>query len=312
VYPVAAPARDRPDRWSRPGIAVIYIEGDITDGKSQSIPIIGRDLAGGETLVAAVTAARNDPRVGAIILRIDSPGGSALASELVSREVFQTRGVKPVICSFGDLAASGGYFVAAGCDVIFAEPMTITGSIGIFYGKFDLSGLLKKFGVTTETYRRGKRSDLESMFRPYTDEERAVLLDKLRYMYGRFVGAVAEGRKLTKDQVDGLGRGHVYTGALAMPIKLVDRHGGLGDAIDEAKKRMGLALETKVQLIELPKGGGGLLSLIGNLFTAKAKPQLQVTDLPVIRDLVRGVPPSVLVKPDVPQARLPYEINFGD
>src|SRR5690606_7775251 len=202
VYPVARPAKARPERWTRPGVAIVYVEGDITDGKSQSIPLLGRDLAGGETLVEAVTAARNDPRVGAIVLRIDSPGGSALASELVSREVFQTRGVKPIICSLSDLAASGGYFIAAGCDMIFAEPMTITGSIGIFYGKFDLSGLLSKIGVTVDTYKRGKRSDVESLFRPYTSEERAVLLDKLRYMYGRFVGAVAEGRKLTKDQVD--------------------------------------------------------------------------------------------------------------
>jgi protease-4 len=310
VYPVASVAPDRPERWSRPGIAIIYVDGDITDGKSQSIPILGRSLAGGETLVNAVTAARNDPRVGAIILRIDSPGGSALASELVSREVFQTRGVKPVICSLGDLAASGGYFIAAGCDTIFAEPMTITGSIGIFYGKFDLSGLLKKVGVSTETYKRGKRSDVESMFRPYTDDERTMLMDKLRYMYGRFVGAVAEGRKLTKDQVDGLGRGHVYTGALAKPIQLVDRYGGLGDAIDEAKKRMGIATSTRVALIELPKQSGGLLGMLGSLLGAQAKPQLSITDLPVVRDLVRGVPGSVLVAPDAPQARLPYDISF--
>jgi protease IV len=310
VYPVASPTRERPERWTRPGVAIIYVDGDITDGKSQSIPIIGRDLAGGETLVNAVNAARSDPRVGAIILRIDSPGGSALASELVSREVFQTRGVKPIICSFGDLAASGGYFIAAGCDMIFAEPMTITGSIGIFYGKFDLSGLLKKVGVTTETYKRGKRSDVESYFRPYTDDERTMLMEKLRYMYGRFVGAVSEGRKLTKDQVDALGRGHVYTGAAAKPIQLVDRFGGLGDALEEAKKRMGLPPRTKVQIYELPKLSGGLLGTIGRLFGAQAKPTIQLTDLPVIRELVRGVPGSVLVSPDSPQARLPFDISF--
>ena len=125
---------------------------------------------------------------------------TSLASELVSREVFATRGVKPILCSFSDLAASGGYFVAAGCDVIYAEPMTITGSIGIFYGKFDIGGLARKLGITTDTFKRGKRADLESMFRPYTDDERAVLKDKLRYMYGRFVSAVSEGRGITKDE----------------------------------------------------------------------------------------------------------------
>src|SRR4029077_16521397 len=141
----------------------------IVDGKSQSVPVIGQTLAGGETLIDALAAARNDPRVGAIILRIDSPGGSALASELISREVFATRGVKPILCSLSNLAASGGYFVAAGCDMIFAEPMTITGSIGIFTGKFDLAGLAAKLGITIDTFKRGKHADLESMFRPYTD-----------------------------------------------------------------------------------------------------------------------------------------------
>ncbi len=312
VYPVASPSRERPDRWQRPGVAIIYVEGDITDGKSQSIPLIGRDLAGGETLVNAISAARADPRVGAIILRIDSPGGSALASELVSREVFETRGVKPIICSFSDLAASGGYFIAAGCDTIYAEPMTITGSIGIFYGKFDLSGLLKKVGVSTQTYKRGKRSDVESMFRPYTDDERAMLMEKLRYMYGRFVGAVSEGRKLTKDQVDALGRGHVYTGAAAKPIQLVDKFGGLGDALDEAKQRMGLSPTTKVQVFELPKQSAGLFGTIAKLAGggAQASPAIQITDLPVFRELLRGVPPSVLVWPSVPQARLPYDIDM--
>ena len=137
-----------------------------------------------------------------------------------------------------------------------------------------------------------------------------MLMDKLRYMYGRFVGAVAEGRKLTKDQVDALGRGHVYTGAAAKPIQLVDHFGGLGDALDEAKKRMGLPPRTKVQIYELPKLSGGLLGTVGKLFGAQAKPALQVTDLPVIRELVRGVPGSVLVSPDSPQARLPYDIRF--
>jgi protease-4 len=309
-YPVTtAPTTDRPDRWQRPGIAIIYVDGDITDGKSQTIPILGRSVAGGETLVAAVTSARNDSRVGAIVLRIDSPGGSALASELVSREVFQTRGIKPIICSFGDLAASGGYFIAAGCDAIYAEPMTITGSIGIFYGKFDLSGLMAKLGVTMDTYKRGKRSDVESMYRPYTDEERAALLEKLKYMYSRFVGAVSEGRKLTKEQVDSLGRGHVYTGSMAQPIQLVDKLGGLGDALDDAKKRMGLDASTRVTIYELPKVPSSIFGPLGSLLDAQAQ-QSSVLDLPMIRSVVDQLPASVLVSPDGAQARLPYEIQF--
>src|SRR5678815_5640334 len=106
--------------------------------------------------------------------------------------------------------------------------------------RFDIGGLARKLGVTTDTFKRGKRADLESMFRAYTDDERAVLKDKLRYMYGRFVAAVSEGRGITKDDVDAIGRGHVWSGAQAMPIKLIDKFGGLGDALDEAKRRMGL------------------------------------------------------------------------
>jgi len=308
ILPVTSPAIERPDRWERPGVAVVYVDGDITDGKSQTVPMLGQTLAGGETLIEALTAARNDPRIGAIVLRIDSPGGSALASELISREVFSTRGVKPIICSLSDLAASGGYFVAAGCDVIFAEPMTITGSIGIFYGKFDIGGLARKLGVTTDTFKRGKRADLESMFRPYTDDERAVLKDKLRYMYGRFVAAVSEGRGITKDDVDAVGRGHVWSGAQAMPIKLIDKFGGLGDALDEAKRRMGLPEATKVQLVELPALPSSLLGTLGKLIGAEADTALSITDVPIIRELLQGVPASMLLAPGVAQARLPFDI----
>lgn len=313
VLPVVTPSPERPDRWKRPQVAVIYIEGDIVDGKSRSVPFLGQTLAGSETLVSAISAARANPDIGAIILRIDSPGGSALASELISREVFATRGVKPILCSLGDVAASGGYFIAAGCDAIFAEPTTITGSIGIFYGKFDVSGLAKRLGVGIELYRRGARADIESMYRPYTPEERAVLLDKLRYMYSRFVGAVAEGRKLTKDQVDALGRGHVYTGVQAQPIKLVDRFGGIGDALDEAKRRMGLSLSSRVQLVELPNVSSSLLGTLASLAgggsaDASAAP-LSLTDLPLVKELLGGMPPALLVDPRAAMARLPFSIE---
>ncbi|MBA3465610.1 MAG: signal peptide peptidase SppA, partial [Deltaproteobacteria bacterium] len=309
ILPVGVPPTERPDRWKRPAIAVIYVDGDITDGASRSIPFLGQSLAGSETLVNAITAARNDPRIGAIILRIDSPGGSALASELISREVFATRGVKPILCSMSDLAASGGYFVAAGCELIFAEPMTITGSIGIFYGKFDLGGLARKLGITTDTYKRGKRADVESLFRPYTDEERAVLLDKLRYMYSRFIGAVAEGRSMKKDEVDAVGRGHVWTGTQARGVKLVDKFGGLGDALDEAKRRMKISLDTKVQLVELPNVPTSLLGkLLGIPGIHASEQAMSLTDLPVIKDFLRGVPASLLAQPDAAQARLPVDL----
>jgi protease IV len=218
--------------------------------------------------------------------------------------------VKPILCSLSDVAASGGYFIAAGCDMIFAEPMTITGSIGIFYGKFDVSGLAAKLGITTETRTRGAHADVESLYRPYTEDERKLLLEKLRYMYGRFIGAVAEGRKLTKAQVDDRGRGHVYTAAMAERIQLVDKLGGLGDAIDEAKRRIGVDQDTRVQLIELPSKPASLFSVVGRLLGASAQAPLAVTDLPFVQALLRGLPGSILVAPEGAQARLPYEIGF--
>ncbi len=308
ILPVDVPPRERADRWTWPKVAVIYVDGDITDGASRSLPFLTHSLAGSQTLVAALSAARADPSIGAIILRIDSPGGSALASELISREVFATRGVKPILCSMSDVAASGGYFIAAGCDVVYAEPMTITGSIGIFYGKFDLSGLAQKLGITTDTYKRGKRSDVESLYRPYTDEERAVLLDTLRYMYGRFVGAVAEGRSMKKDEVDAVGRGHVWTGAQALPIKLVDKFGGFGDVLDEAKRRMKLGPNARVQLIELPNAPTSLLGTLTSLLGVHAEVPMSLTDLPMVKSFLAGIPASVLVQPDAAQARLPNDI----
>jgi protease-4 len=159
-------------------------------------------------------------------------------------------------------------------------------------------------------YKRGARADSESYFRPYTDEERTVLMDKLRYMYGRFVGAVAEGRGMTKDEVDGVGRGHVYTGVQAKGARLVDRFGGLGDALDEAKRRMKLGTDAKVQLVELPAMPASLLGKVTGLLGVHAEAPVSLTDLPVIKDLVRGVAPSILVAPEQAQARLPYDLSW--
>ncbi|MFT3692821.1 MAG: signal peptide peptidase SppA [Kofleriaceae bacterium] len=308
VMPVSVPPSTRSEQWEHPQVAVVYIDGDITDGASRSIPVVGEQLAGGESIVQALAAAREDPNIQAVILRIDSPGGSALASELIAREVFATRGVKPIICSMSNLAASGGYFAAAGCDAIFAEPMTITGSIGIFFGKFDVSGLVKKLGITIDTFKRGARADSESLFRPYTNEERIALLDKLRYSYARFVGAVADGRHMTKDAVDAVGRGHVFTGDQARPIGLVDRFGGLGDALDEARVRLHMAPNTQLDIKEFPKVPVSWLSYVEKVVSA-SQPEFPLSELPVFKELVRGIPASVLVQPSSAQMRLPYVIK---
>jgi protease IV len=308
-YPVAGPPPERPERWSVPAIAVVYVEGDIVDGKSRSIPLIGRTLVGGDTVAQAIAAARADPRVKAIVLRIDSPGGSVFGSEVIYREARKTREVKPVICSLGDLAASGGYYAAAACDVIFAEPMTITGSIGIFYGKFDFSELLSRLGVTWATYKRGEHSDMESYFRPYSAEERVMLKSKLRYSYERFLELVAKSRGMTSEKVDAIARGRVWTGAQAKDIGLVDQLGGLADAIAFAKARVGLADHDRARLVLLPRIDSNLLGRLLGISGVTAKDSTSTLDwLPGGKELLQALPASLLAQPGVLQARLPFAI----
>jgi protease-4 len=300
--------RPREEAWARPQIAVVSLEGDIVDGKSMDVPLIGRRLSGGETLAAAITWARDNPRIEAIVVRVDSPGGSALASDVIAREVAATRGKKPIVVSVGDIAASGGYFVSAPGDEIFIEPGSITGSIGIFTGKFDVSGLAKRIGVTWETARRGARADMESYFRPYTAEERTLIRDKLRYFYGRFVSTVARGRNMSEDDVDAIGRGRVWTGAQALERKLADRVGGLYDAIREAKARAGLGDDDRVELVVLPFEPDTIVAKLLKLAGAEAA--TGADPLAVVRPLLRALPASLLVAPETPQARLPFELVF--
>lgn len=309
-YEVGTAPNERNDRWAYPKIAVIHIEGDIIDGKSQDIPLIGRRMTGSETVVGAIAAARADPRVAAIVLRIDSPGGSAVASEMMAREVFATRGVKPIICSMGDVAASGGYFAAAGCEHIFADPMTITGSIGIFYGKFDVSSLASRLGLTWQTVTRGQRADMESFFRPYTPDERAFIKERMRYLYKRFVKYVADGRKMTESAVDDVGRGRVWSGAAAQPIGLVDSLGGVGDAIALAKRRAGLPEGALAELVILPVAQAGLLQQLTGLPGTSTGLPSPISLIPGGAKLLRALPGSLIVAPDAPQARLPFTVDW--
>ncbi len=319
AYPVASAPEERDPRWDYPGIAVIYMEGDIVDGKSSSIPLLGVKLVGGDTIAAAIAAARESSQVEAIILRINSPGGSALASEVVAREVFKTRGVKPIICSFGDVAASGGYFAAAGCDTILADPLTVTGSIGIFTGKFDFSGLLNRVGISWSTYKRGTMADMDSFLKAYSPDEQRLLKRKLHYYYGRFIKAVAEGRKLTTGKVDAVGRGHVWTGTQARPIRLIDQFGGIGDAIRLAKRRVGLTDDEEAGLLLLPSERTSLIArLFGGLVRASGAAEEERSLLESLlprgadRALLKAIPGSIWANPGTPQARLPFSIDWSD
>ncbi|HEX4462320.1 MAG TPA: signal peptide peptidase SppA, partial [Polyangia bacterium] len=301
---------ERDHDWERPAVAVLFVDGDIVDGKSAYIPFVDMHLSGMQTLLAALQRARDDAQVKAIVVRIDSPGGSALASDVLARELERTATVKPVICSLGDVAASGGYFIASACSRIFAQPSTLTGSIGIFTGKFDVSGLAHKLGVSFESYERGTHAAMDSMWRLYTDEERALILEKLRYFYGRFLAQVARGRKLTTGEVDAVGRGHIWSGEAGRAHGLVDEYGGLMDAIAEAKQRAGLSDRARVKLQAMPDDTTVLSELLQLFGIGGERATTSGEDLVsrVLAPALRGIPGSLLLAPSTPQARADFDL----
>jgi protease-4 len=313
LYPLGSPPSVRDGSWQRPRIAVVYVDGDIIDGESRKIPLLGMKLVGGDTIAESIQWARENDDIEAVIIRIDSPGGSALASELMAREVKATRAVKPVIVSMGDLAASGGYFAAAHGELIYAMPGTITGSIGIFTGKIDVSGLMAKLGITIVTENRGAHADMESLYRPYTDEERARLHEKLGYYYRRFLTTVAQGRKRSIEDVDKVARGRVWTGAQALGVGLVDREGGIVEALIEAKRRAGFGEDDLVELVSLPDARADLLTQVLKLAGGgQAGATVELTDLPGL-ELLRSLPMSILLAPPGSAlARLPYAVDWGE
>lgn len=242
--------KEKNETDERPAIAVIYAVGDIIDGKGD------RNSIGGATLSEEIRNARLDSTIKAVVLRVNSPGGSALASDVIWREVVLTKKVKPVIVSMGDLAASGGYYISCAADKIYAQPNTITGSIGVFGILPNTERMLKsKLGVTYDRVRTNAHSDLGSMSRPLDDMEFKVIQQGVDEIYHDFTFKVSEGRKhknLTQAMVDSIGQGRVWSGEDALKLGLVDEIGGLQDAIREAAKRANLS-EDEYQVLDLPK-----------------------------------------------------------
>ena len=237
-----------PFRWRLPGraVAVIAVRGPIQMGESRPRPPLPLPFARGEatghaSLIRAIRSVERNPLFGAIVLSIDSPGGSALASDLIWRAVVQANRAKPVVAYFGNVAASGGYYVAAGARRIVAQAGTLTGSIGVVSGKFTVQRLAGRAGVHQEILTRGEAAAMTSPFRPFSPEERRRLRTQAEEIYERFVARVAEGRRLSREQVHAVARGRVWTGRQAMQHRLVDRLGDFYAAIDSAKELMGLA-----------------------------------------------------------------------
>jgi protease-4 len=293
--------------FAKEKIAVIYATGEI--GFEQSNKSIGPGLA------TSIRKARRDSTIKAIVLRVNSPGGSALTSELIWREVELASRVKPVIASMGNVAASGGYYIACAADTIVAEPNTITGSIGIFALLFSGEDLIKnKMGLTTDSYGTNKFSNfgggtpipfLPFSSRKFNKEELAILQDYIEEGYDTFITRVADGREMTKKAVDNIGQGRVWAADDAKEIGLVDELGGLEKAIEIAREKAGLE---KYRIVSLPKVKDPFEALIEDL-TGEVKIQILQSELGENYKYYHQT--QQILKSAGVQARIPYNIELN-
>ena len=234
-------------------VAVIYASGAIGSGKSGNSPVGGQSV-GSDTIVQALTEATEDATIKAIVLRVDSPGGSALASDVMWHAIEKAKEKKPVVVSMGDVAASGGYYIACNANKIIAEPSTVTGSIGVFMGKPILKGFYDWIGVNTQYTTRGKNAGLFREDQKWEGDELAKMTEQMNGIYfDNFVPKVAKGRNKTVEEVNAIGQGHVWTGFQAKQNGLIDEFGGLEKAIDVAKELAKLPADKDVKRIAYPK-----------------------------------------------------------
>lgn len=279
---------EQPKRKStKPKLAIIYASGTIMTGKSASDFLTGESTMGSDTMIKAIRDANKDATVKAIVLRVDSPGGSALASDLMWHELGQIK--KPFVVSMGDVAASGGYYISMGANRVFADPGTITGSIGVVGGKFALNGLYNKIGITTDVISRGKNSGVLSSTHGFSDGERDSMQRLLNDVYDQFVSKAAQGRKMDKAKLEKLARGRVYTGSAALKIGLVDELGSLEDAIAYATKQAGVGPDEKLEHLMLPKATSPLESLFGPLDPNADTRMTQAA----MREMLHGISPDL-------------------
>jgi len=283
-------------------IAVIYASGDIVDGEGKE------DEIGSEKYIDLIRKARFDNDVKAIVLRVNSGGGSALASENILQEMKLAKKVKPVMVSFGDVAASGGYYISVAADSIFASRNSITGSIGVFGLVPDMSTFFKnKLGVTFDGVKTGPLADAGSVSHPMTEPEKKIIQSSIERIYADFKERVATGRKKDTAYIETIAQGRVWTGLQAKEIGLVDAFGGLETTIAAAAKKAKL---TNYKLIEYPKPASFIEKLFGidnmNMTETKIKNDLGIEYYNIYKQLNRVKQIS-----DGPQARLPFEFTFN-
>lgn len=283
-------------KFSKNKIAVIYAQGDIEMSEGEN------NVIGLKNIPEALRKARRDSSVKAIVLRINSGGGAALAAEVIWREVDLANKTKPVVVSMGDVAASGGYYIAAPAAAIMASPTTITGSIGVFGIHMVVQKLMeKKLGIRVDMVSTNQHADMPMpLHRPYTSQERDVMQRYVEKTYGTFIGRVSQGRDITTQQVDSIGQGRVWSGANALQIKLIDKFGGLNDAIALAAEKANLSEYRVTELPELKSAMEEMMQQFGNV---DMHDQL-LKSLGIYKHL------QSLVKDQGVQAKLPYMIDI--
>jgi protease-4 len=292
-------------------VAVIYANGPITTGKS-SASFMGGEVMGCETIIKALRQAEEDKTVKAIVLRVDSPGGSALASDLIWNEMKRCK--KPIIASMADIAGSGGYYICIAAKKIYAEPGTITGSIGVVGGKMATRGLWDKVGIKTEVIARGAHSGILTSDDPFTESERKTMKALMQDVYDQFVdksleGRLKAGKKMTRKELLDLAGGRIYTGRQAKENGLIDELGTLKDAIAEAAKLGGLPADKTPDLLLLPKSKGFLDSLLGD-HDVSLKALLPATKLaPELMGKLRGLDGMLQLRREPVWAIVPFRID---
>ena len=244
-------------------IAVVVVDGVIDSGASSPGGFLSGAATGSDTVVELLDATRTNDAVKAVVLRVDSPGGSAFASDEIWRAVARVKDAgKPVVVSMGAYAASGGYYVSAGADAIYALPGTVTGSIGIYGGKFNVAGLLDRMDVTTESWTRGRNAGMYSMARPFDEVEYAALDRLIADGYRQFKEKVEKGRNMSPERVEQLAQGRVWSGAAAKERGLVDAHGGFFEALDAARAKAGIAPDESVEILLLDPWQSGFDGIV--------------------------------------------------
>ena len=292
------------DDWRRsPTLAVVIADGEIADNAAGISPFSGGERVTRESLRSAFRQVVVDNCVKGIVLRVNSPGGSALASDFILHDVKTAADKKPLVVSMGNVAASGGYYASLAARRIFANPATVTGSIGIFGGKPDFSGLHQKIGLTKELYTRGKFAGMMTTMRPFNEEERAKYLEALKAFYGHFVDLVSENRKLPTDSIDHLGQGRVWSGREGITNGLIDELGGIKRSLDFTAAQLGLEKRYSVTLYPQRRPlfvfpGRSLFGMLAGLLTSERPLPEAVLD--------KLVPPAT----DGIYARLPYDIDI--